>query len=185
MSENPARPVLSPALSGAELRRWYWTVEELTRLARTLGVRTGGNKAVLTDRVAAALDGIPFVEPSTPRTHGAQLSAPLTGSMRIPPGQRCGEPMRAWFAEQVGRPFRFDAAMRSFFAGADGTQTLDDALQHHRATRGAAPEGIDAQFEYNRFTRQWREEHPRGDRRALLAAWWRYRRQPVDVRDRA
>jgi hypothetical protein len=54
------RPPLTPALSGAELRRWYWTLAELTALARTLGVPRGGGKPALTDRLAAALDGAPW-----------------------------------------------------------------------------------------------------------------------------
>ena len=59
---NETRPVLSASLSGAELRRWYWTLEELSGLARTLGVPRGGGKQALTERLAAVLDG----EPATP-----------------------------------------------------------------------------------------------------------------------
>ena len=41
---------------------------------------------------------------------------------------------------------------------------------------------IGAQFEYNRFTRSLRAQHPDGSRDDLLAAWRTYRSQPIDER---
>ncbi|MBC8091545.1 MAG: hypothetical protein H7Y15_06330, partial [Pseudonocardia sp.] len=52
-----SRPALTAALSGVELRRWYWTLAELTALARSMGVPVRGGKAALAERLAAALDG--------------------------------------------------------------------------------------------------------------------------------
>lgn len=184
---DPRRPALSPALSGAELARWYWLKDELVELARTLGVRTSGGKELLTRRLVAALDGAPFDEPAPARaTAGSrQLSGPLTESTVVPPGQRCSQVVRGWFAEQLGAPFRFDAAMREFFAQADGTTTLGDALAHHRATRDRGPQEIGGQFELNRFTRAWHAAHPDGSRAELLRDWETYRATPVDERRRA
>ncbi|MFF4546670.1 hypothetical protein [Streptomyces sp. NPDC001435] len=42
------RPLLTADLTGAELLRWYWTLDELTGLARTMGVARHGGKAALT-----------------------------------------------------------------------------------------------------------------------------------------
>ena len=80
--------------------------------------------------------------------------------------------------------------MRRVAAALDGVAfveptTLGDALSHYRATRGSGPDDIDAQFEFNRFTRTWHDRHPGGDRAALLAAWRDYRARPVDERGRA
>lgn len=184
MPETP-RPPLSPEMGGAELLRWYWRKDELTGFARSLGIRSSGGKELLTRRIVAALDGQPFAEPARPRTGGAaQLSGPLSAATLIPRGQRCSQPVRAWFAAQVGASFRFDGEMRAFFANTDGTQTLRDALAHYRATRGQGANPIDAQFEYNRFTRSWHEDHPGGSREELLRAWQQYRDRPVDERGR-
>ena len=180
------RPDLSPALSGAELARWYWLAEELVGLARTLGVRTGGGKQVLTRRLAAALDGVPFDEPAPARASGGrQLAGTLTAATVIPAGQRCSQLVRAWFAEQLDAPFSFDASMRDYFARADGTTTLGDALAHFHATRGLGPQEIGEQFELNRFTRAWHAQHPDGSRADLLRAWEAYRATPVDEREKA
>ncbi len=183
---NSTRPPLSSALDGVELLRWYWLKDELIQFARGLGVRTSGGKRALSERLAAHLDGRAFTEPPPIKTAGnSQLSGVLTASTVIPRGQRCSQVVRAWLAMHIGPSFHFDAAMRQFFGDTDGTQTLEDALEHWRSTRGNDSQPIDAQFEYNRFTRTWRKDHPQGERADLLEAWGEYRSQPVDLRGRA
>ncbi|HRL50096.1 MAG TPA: DUF6434 domain-containing protein [Propioniciclava sp.] len=186
MTSPKRRPTLSPDMSGAELRRWYWLRNELVDFARTLGVTTTGTKTLLTQRLAHALDGVPSTEPArTRQRRTAALSGSLTAQTVIPSGQRCSQPVRAWFTDQVGPGFRFDAPMREFFARSDGSTTLGDALEHYRSTREPTERSIDPQFEYNRFTRAWYSQHPGGSRDALLVAWARYRDRPVDERGRA
>lgn len=179
------RPELSPALTGDELKRWYWLKGELAAFARQIGVRATGSKDVLTRRIAATLDGEPFQEPEPARrSTSAQLSAPLTPDTVTPAGQRCSQVVRAWFSVKVGDGFHFDAQMRDFFAHTDGTQTLQDALSHYRDTRAAGPREIGPQFEFNQFTRAWREEHKVSTHQELLDAWNEYRNAPVDERVR-
>lgn len=182
---DPQRPQLSRDMTGSELMRWYWLKDELVEFARTLGIRATGGKELLAGRIAATLDGLTFTEPAPQRaTASTQLSGPLTASTVIPRGQRCSQAVRGWFVEQVGASFGFDEPMRTFFATTDGTQTLQDALDHYLATRGAGQKSIGEQFEYNRFTRAWHESHPDGSREELLAAWRHYRSLPVDERGR-
>lgn len=184
-SSTPQRPPLTRELTGAELLRWYWLKDELAEFARSLGIRATGGKELLTQRIAATLDGAPFTEPTpTRQAGGTQLTGPLTASTVIPRGQRCSQVVRAWFAEQVGDSFAFDAEMRAFFARTDGTQILGDALEHYRATRDQGQQSIGSQFEYNRFTRAWHETHPEGSREELIEVWREYRRRPVDERGR-
>lgn len=177
------RPDLTDSLTGFELLRWYWLKDELSDLARRLGIRTTGGKELLAQRIAAKLDGIAFVEPQrAPRNAGQQLAGPLTAATVIPVGQRCSQIVRAWFVDQVGPSFGFDGEMRAFFAGVDGTQTLGNALEHYIATRSQGAKPIDSQFEYNRFTRAWHEANPAGARSELLRAWQEYRSRPRDQR---
>ena len=184
-NEDDERPPLTDRLSGAEFRRWYWLKDELAGFARSLGVRATGSKQVLTDRISAKLDGLPFTEPATRRQGREQLTGPLTDATVIPAGQRCSQEVRAWLSERIGPDFHFDAAMREFFAGADGTQTLSGAVEHWHRTRDSTQKAIGSQFEYNRFTRAWHTAIPRGSRDDLLAAWRLYGSRPVDERDRA
>lgn len=180
-----SRPALSRALDTAEFSRWYWSKAELTDFARDLGLRASGGKAELAERIAAALDGRPQPVAAPRRKAGRQLAPPLALETVIPPGQRCGQVVRAWFVEQVDPRFHFDAAMREFFAAADGTSTLADAAAHWHATRDAPAGEIGEQFELNRFTRRWHLDHPGGSRAELLEAWKVYRSLPIDLRGRA
>lgn len=74
--------------------------------------------------------------------------------------------------------------MREYFARADGAENLHDALGYWYRTRDQGQRQIQAQFEYNRFTRAWYLEHSQGTREELLAAWRQYRDAPVDERGR-
>lgn len=185
MNAPALRPPLTSQLTGAELLRWYWLKDELADFARRLGIRPTGGKELLVQRISSHLDGCVFAEPTAiKRSTAGQLSGPLTLGTAIPQGQRCSQVLRAWFIEAVGTSFRFDGDMRDFFATTDGTQTLADAVEHWHRTRGQEQKAIDAQFEYNRFTRAWHGKYPAGSRSELLRAWRDYRNQPVEERGR-
>ncbi|MEU7555004.1 hypothetical protein AB0B01_22130 [Streptomyces sp. NPDC044571] len=69
--------------------------------------------------------------------------------------------------------------MRDYVAGHAG-HTLAEAVAHWHDTRGRAaePPEIGAQFELNRFLRDWHTRHPDGTRREALAAWQVHRARP-------
>ncbi|MEU8841973.1 DUF6434 domain-containing protein [Streptomyces roseus] len=174
------RPSLTTALTGAELLRWYWTVEELSALARVMGLSAGGGKAALTARVAAALDGNPPPAPTrVPRRRGRPLAAPVDGDTVIPEGQPCSQVLREFFVREIGPGFHFDAFMRDYVAQHAG-HTLAEAVTHWHATRARAaePQPVAAQFEFNRFLRDWHARHPDGTRHQALAAWRDHRALP-------
>ncbi|MEU9232448.1 DUF6434 domain-containing protein [Streptomyces subrutilus] len=191
-NEGASRPAPTPALTGAELARWYWTLAELTALARGMGLSAAGPKAALTARLAAALDGLePGPEAaaasaaSAGRRSGRGLSAPVDGATVIPPGQRCSQVLREFFVREIGPAFHFDAFMREYVARGAG-RTLAEAVAHWHATRpeAARPQEIGAQFEFNRFLRDWHAARPwghlpavaGGSTRAEALAAWRARR---------
>ncbi|MCX5403294.1 SAP domain-containing protein [Streptomyces sp. NBC_00335] len=183
-NQGEVRPAPSPELSGAELARWYWTLAELSALARRMGLSTGGGKAAVTARIAAALDGLPAPAPvpaagRPARGAGRQLAAPVDGASVIPPGQRCSQVLREYFVREIGPGFHFDAFMRDYVAQGAG-RTLAEAVAHWHATRerAAQPQEIGAQFELNRFLRDWHARHPEGTRPQALAAWRAHRSSP-------
>ncbi|KUO09764.1 DUF6434 domain-containing protein [Streptomyces sp. DSM 15324] len=175
-----SRPPLTADLSGAELLRWYWTLEELTGLARALGVARHGGKTALTARLAAALDGLPLpADPARRRPASAQLTEPVDGATVIPEGQRCSQVLRRYFLEAIGPGFHFDAFMRDFIAHSPG-RTLSEAVAHWHATRpeAAQPREIGEQFAYNRFTSAWHRRNPAGTPAQARAAWHAHRALP-------
>ncbi|MFJ6775615.1 DUF6434 domain-containing protein [Kitasatospora sp. NPDC091257] len=175
-----SRPPLTAGLTGDELLRWYWTLDELTVLARSMDVARHGGKAALTARLAAALDGLPL--PATPAGRSratAQLAAPVDGDTVIPPGQRCSQVLREYFVGTIGPGFHFDAFMREFIARGAGL-TLADAVTHWHSTRPEIlrPREIGEQFEFNRFTSAWHRTNPTGTRAQAREAWYAHRALP-------
>lgn len=179
------RPSLSAELAGEEFARWYWLKDELSIFAKLLGLKATGSKDLLTARITAHLNGQSLAEPpSKPKRATAQLTGQLDSTTVIPAGQRSSQQLRAWFTERIGSSFRFDAHMREFIATSSGTRTLGQAIEHWHTTRNLGPTKIDAQFEYNRFTRAWHRANPIGSKTQLLDAWNNYRNQPIDGRER-
>jgi hypothetical protein len=178
------RPEPTDALDAEEFLRWYWLKAELRDFARTIGISGAGSKEQITQRIAAHLRGeSPESTPRSPkRTSGAtQLKPPLELDSVIPPGQRFTAVLRAFMTEQVGPSFKFDGHMREFFASADG-RTLADAVDHWRNTRDAPRRPIGAQFEYNTFVRQYRQDRPKASHDEVVTAWRQHRDTPVDRR---
>ena len=166
--------------TGAELRRWYWTRAELAALARRLGVPAGGGKLELTDRLVAALDGVPLPPPSPARPRAAAaLPEPLTRQTVLPAGQRCTEQLRRFLRAEIGPAFRFDGAMRAFVADGAG-RTIGELVEHWHRTRATdgVPTEIAPQFELNRFLRRWRAANPDGTHAEALVAWKEHRSRP-------
>lgn len=166
--------------SPEDITDWYWTRAELNEIAKNLGVKRTGSKADLTARLAAHLAGDP--QPEQRRTRAAgHLVGPLTLDTVVPDGQRMTREVRDFLSAQIP-DFRFDAHMRAFFADPDG-RTLGDAVELWHRTRDQRPEPS-AQFEYNRFTRAYRGEHPDASREQLLEAWAQYKATPISARGR-
>lgn len=178
----PVRPDLSSVHSSAELARWYWTKDELVIESRRRGLAASGAKVDLVARLGARLDGVtpPPRTPSRPTTR--QLSAPIDSATVIPAGQRCSQLLRAWFTEHIGPGFHFDAEMRDFVGGSDGTRTLGEAVEHWVSTRNLGVREIGAQFELNRFLREWHAQNPLGDRAEAMRAWKAHRALPIELR---
>ncbi|MEM9131142.1 MAG: DUF6434 domain-containing protein [Actinomycetota bacterium] len=180
-SETPdnGRPALSPDLDEAELRRWYWTLEELRGLARTLGVSASGRKADVTERIAAALSGrvVPAIRRSTTAN---QMSGPLTRSTVVPPNQRATVELRRYFEAEIGSSFRFNGHMRALLK--EGDVTLGQAVEHWHHTVGTELPPQSESLEFNRFTKAWHRAHPDRSPDEARAAWLRYRALPTDQR---
>ncbi|WP_196443613.1 DUF6434 domain-containing protein [Planomonospora sp. ID67723] len=181
-----SRPALTADLTGHDLLRWYWRRDELVAFARRLGLSAAGGKQELTARLAAVLDGHPLPEPrpAARRPRTAPLPEPLTPETLIPDGQRCSQQLRVFFQQRIGPGFRFDGVMRDFIATGAG-RSLGDAVAHWHATRGVQQPQIGAQFELNRFLRDWHAARPGAGRQAAMQAWQEYRSLPVDARPKA
>ena len=174
------RPAVDEVTAAKEVQDWYWTRAELDAIARRLGIGRAGSKADLTARLVDALEGR---ESPVPRIRsGPQLKPPFNLDVVVPPGQRMTRELRTFLVERTGPGFRFDAPMREFFTDSCG-RTLRDAIDLQNGARAQVRE-IGAQFEYNRFTRAYRGEHPDATSRQVRDAWASYKATPISRRGR-
>ncbi len=186
MDIDGARPALTSELTATEFLRWYWLKVELCTFARVLGLSATGSKQDVTARITACLQGKTPPSPSTrPRKTGKRLEAPLTRQTLIPPGQRASQVLREFFERETGTGFRFTGPIRAFLTESQGDRTLGDAIALIQSGRQQKTVVIGAQFELNRFTRAFHEQHPGATVKEVRAAWIRYRSLPVDQRGRA
>src|SRR5579883_3246514 len=102
-----SRPVITAITSAAELKRWYWTKEELSLLAAHLGIATSGSKAHLTGYLCNTLDDVPTDNTVRPpkRKAAPQLQPPVGRETIIPVGQRSSQVLRHFFAKEIGKQF--------------------------------------------------------------------------------
>ncbi|CAB4740929.1 MAG: hypothetical protein F2694_05255 [Actinobacteria bacterium] len=181
MTGSPVRPPLEANLTPAEFARWYWTVVELRAFCRRAGLRVGGVKHDLVERVAASLDGRSVAPPhARPRPPGP-LCEPLRDTTILPAGQRMTRQLRSYLELRIGDDFRVDSHVRDFMTSSSGT-TVADLVANWEATRDTPRSKPDAQFEYNRFSVRWHAAHVGGTAAGCRAAWFVYRSLPLDQR---
>ena len=173
----PDRPALTPDLPAGEFRRWYWLRSELAAFARAQGLAAHGPKADLAARIATWLATGERPAAPPPRRAGP-MPATFTPDTVIGPGWRCTAALRDFLTGALGPGFRFDATMRDHVLNRPGT-TLGQAMTAWQAARAnAAPAPIAPQFEYNRFTRAFRQTRPNATRAEVIAAWLDHRARP-------
>ena len=176
---SPGRPTLTPSLGAAEFARWYWLRRELAGFCRACGLPRTGSKQVLAERIAAHLDGAAPPRAVSPRPARGPMPRRFTPETVIGPGWRCTRALRAFFTEQLGAGFVWNAAMRAFLAQGEG-RTLAQAIERYRRSLDEPAPPIGAQFEFNRHVREHRAAHPGATHDEVLAAWRARRARPRD-----
>lgn len=174
------RPLLDSEIAEADFLNWYWTMAELQPFARSLDVSASGSKAVITERIAAALGGRAQPLRGAARAGAQQLEGPISRSTVIPRGQRSTVALREFFEAEIGLTFRFNGHMRTFLS--QGGATLGDAVAHWHATVGTPLPKQSESLEFNQFTKDWHRKHPNGSATECRAAWATYRALPKDQR---
>lgn len=175
------RPPLTPGLSEADFRGFYWLKAELLTFCREQGLNRGGSKGDLTERIAHFLRAgqAPSELPKPPAK--GKMPTSLGRATVVGPGWRCNEALRAFFVAEVGPHFSFNGTMRNFIKHETG-RTLQDAIAAWETSRQEQAEtAIGPQFEYNRHMRDFFRENPDATRAEALQAWRRRRGERRDA----
>lgn len=173
------RPMLTTELRAAEFTRFYWLKEELVAFCRQQHLSTGGSKQDLTQRITSHLTGEkPAIGAARRPARTAKMPETFNRSTVIGPGWRCSQELRAYFEQEIGPRFHFDAVMRELIHQGSG-QTLGEAIRAWQAAQSnPEPRIIASQFEYNQHIRDYFQAHPGASLSEAIRAWQEKRQAP-------
>jgi hypothetical protein len=168
------RPHLTPQISLTDFQAFYWLKKELASFCRENGLPAGGSKQEIAARIEQFLRNGSILQPesSPKRPTSGQLPETLRRDTVIGRHWRCSEPLRAFFVQEIGPQFHFNAAMRDFVRNGAG-KTLQDGIEvwyaSQRLPKGASE--IAPQFEYNRHLREFFQTNADKTLQDAIAAW--------------
>ena len=180
------RPPLTKSISLEDFQNYYWLKAELQTFCREHGLPASGSKTEITERISHYLTtGKVLKNSSVQKVSKAPLSyKDLSLQTIITKNHRCSEDVRAFFKEKIGTNFRFTVALQKFFFFFFG-KTYEDAVafgyeENERKKDPTYKTTISAQFEYNRFTRDFFENpNNKGKAKAdAIAAWNEMKAKP-------
>src|SRR5689334_21596944 len=130
------RPALTKTISIDDFAAHYWLKSELVAFCCTYGISASGGKLDIARRIRKFLSTGRKTNRATPNAVTvAVIHARLTRDTVIGAGWRCSESVRAFFQGEVGRSFRFNAAMRDFIHRGVG-RTLGEGIAVWDASHG-------------------------------------------------
>jgi hypothetical protein len=176
-----SRPVLTRYTAVADFRSFYWLKAELVTFCREHHLPTTGAKQELAQRIAQYLSGealsaAPLEERSARACEKPKI---FTRATVITPGWRCSQELRAFFEQEIGPRFHFDAAMRDLIYQGSG-KTLHEIIEAWMTVHNqpARQKEIAPQFEYNRHIQDYFQTHPGASLQDAIEAWKVKKRLP-------
>ena len=174
------RPTLDAQLSAEIFLRWYWLKDELAAFCLSCGLASGGSKQALTARIVRYLATGVKTGPSQKAASKGQMPLTFTRATVIGPGWTCSQALRAFFEQEIGRSFYFDATLRNFIHNGRGKTLQEAILAWQNAQNSTVEKEIAPQFEYNRHIRDYLKTHPGAGLRAAIHAWNERKQTPKD-----
>lgn len=196
---DETRPDISTLTTGAALRRWYWTKDELTDEARRRGVKTTGGKFTILDRIAHYLDTGETLFPGDKKPKVTSKfdwhSANLTPETVITDSYRNSQNVRRFFKAQVGDHFKFNTTFMAWMKANTGKTLAEAVVEFNRQQADAAKPGFQSDIahhnQFNQYTRDFLADNPAlgmkdvrhfwALKRALPSEDGRHRYDPADL----
>ena len=173
------RPELTKEISIIDFKDFYWLKSELQQFCRQEGLRTSGSKGDLLIRIEEFLrtGKKPVVRKSSyhPKSNFDWHTGTLKFATIITDNYRNTEQVRAFFSDQLGKPFKFNVRFMDWMKKNVG-KTLGDALQEHKRMEVEKKDTskhkvIAPQFEYNTYLRDFLADNPDKTREDGIRLW--------------
>ena len=170
------RPPVDGNADGSSFRNFYYLKEELVAFCRKEGLRTGGGKIDLTDRIAHYLDTGEQL-PEKERSKRCQRIGIITEDALIEENIICSEKHRTFFTQKIGKGFSFNVAFQKWLRSNSG-KTYKEAIDaYHMISDNKKNErsAIGEQFEYNTYIRDFFKDNS-GRELSDAIKCWRYKK---------
>lgn len=186
MSEQ--RPDIQNIDTSAELRRWYWTKDELLEECRRLGLRVSGGKFRLLDRIAHFHDTGETTFPGDKKQKVTSKfdwhSADLTPETVITDSYKNSQNVRRFFKAHVGPHFKFNIASMAWMKENVGKTLADAVVMIKRLEEEAANPGFQSKIadhnQFNQYTRDFLADNPQMGMKEVRYFWALKRMQPSE-----
>lgn len=176
------RPDISLIKTGTELRRWYWLKEELVSEARRLGLKAGGAKFTVLDRLAHHRDtGEVRVEKAAKSASRFDWhSEDLSPETVITDSYKNTQNVRRFFRTYAGENFKFNIAFMAWMKSNVGKTLGDAVLVYLDGREGPSETKIKAHNQLNQYTRDFFADNPGASMADMRAVWAKKRALPSE-----
>lgn len=183
-----SRPIISSIKQGSQLRQWYWRKAELVIYARSLGLKIGGAKFEILERIANYLDSgkksghSTQIKSTSPKSHFDWKNNPLTPHTLITDNYKNTENVRNFFKSHLGPQFKFNLALMDWVKNNVG-KTLEEALQYYKSYKAKKKSpGFKTQIkshnQFNQYVRDFLNDNPKLSLKDARRTWSLKTQQP-------
>jgi hypothetical protein len=168
-------PKLDRNLNAEEFKQYYFLKEDLKDFCRSEGLKVGGSKQDLENRIIHYLKtGEKLKEPLIKEVSNTSQSK-ITLDSKLGENFRCSEDKREFFENKIGKSFKFKVKFQKWLKS-NPDKTYRDAIEsYHEIQNSNEKTKIDKQFQYNQYIRDFFEEN---DDKSLEEAikCWKYKK---------
>ena len=179
------KPKLGKTISINDFRNYYWLKMELIDFCRETGIKRGGGKIEIADRILKYLETgeiIPKSEKEQTKSNFDWNNETLDVDTLITDNYKNTENVRAFFGKAIGRHFKFNVEFMNWMKSNAG-KTLGDSVEKWKEIIEKKKDStykteIAPQFEYNTYIRDFLANNPELSTKDAIESWKIKREKP-------
>ena len=166
---------LTKNLKPEEFKQYYFLKEELKDFCRSEGLKIGGSKEDLENRIVHYLATGEMLEEPVSRQVSTDSSSEISFDSKLGENFKCSEDKREFFENEIGKTFKFKVKFQKWLKS-NPDKTYRDAIDaYHEIQNSKEKTKIDKQFQYNQYIRDFFKDN---DDKSLEDAikCWKYKK---------
>ena len=150
---------LTRDLKPDEFKEYYFLKEELKDFCRSEGLKVGGSKQDLENRIIHYLSTGEELDESTQKQSFSEASSVITLDSKLGENFKCSEDKREFFENEIGIGFKFKVKFQKWLKS-NPDKTYRDAIDaYYEIQNSGEKTEIGKQFQYNLYIRDFFENN--------------------------